>query len=198
LVERRKLTVPVTSNGRSSGGWLLDDELTLDWLREVQPYCTECDAADRQRLESPPDREETVLTSSGASSGDIAAMHEAAHRVRSWKDADPSVRSCRPPLLLFVLSGCLWAALVTDLRATTFRDVWRWKLRDITWALHEYWNKHGHLPEDIQDKQGRPLLSWRVRLLPYLRDSEGLEGLYEQFHLDEACADAPRVQLSTL
>ncbi|MBN1589675.1 MAG: DUF1559 domain-containing protein [Pirellulales bacterium] len=33
----------------------------------------------------------------------------------------------------------------------------------------------------IFDKDGKPLLSWRVQLLPYLDES----GLYEQFHLDE-------------
>jgi len=34
---------------------------------------------------------------------------------------------------------------------------------------------------DITDDDGRPLLSWRVRLLPYLEEA----ALYDQFHLDE-------------
>ena len=33
----------------------------------------------------------------------------------------------------------------------------------------------------IFDKDGKPLLSWRVRMLPYLEGA----ALYEQFHLDE-------------
>src|SRR5262249_52947907 len=33
----------------------------------------------------------------------------------------------------------------------------------------------------IVDKDGKPLLSWRVAILPYLDEKE----LYEQFHLDE-------------
>ena len=33
----------------------------------------------------------------------------------------------------------------------------------------------------ICDKQGKPLLSWRVALLPYIEET----GLYQQFHLDE-------------
>ena len=36
-------------------------------------------------------------------------------------------------------------------------------------------------PRAIQDKQGKPLLSWRVAILPYLEEME----LYRQFHLDE-------------
>jgi hypothetical protein len=55
--ELRTLTVPVASAGGSDGGWLPDDELTREWLRQVQLYRTECDADDRERLESAPDRE---------------------------------------------------------------------------------------------------------------------------------------------
>jgi hypothetical protein len=36
-------------------------------------------------------------------------------------------------------------------------------------------------PKSIVDKNGRPLLSWRVAILPYL----GEAALYEEFHLDE-------------
>jgi hypothetical protein len=36
-------------------------------------------------------------------------------------------------------------------------------------------------PYDIRDKEGKPLLSWRVRALPYMDEME----LYEKFHLDE-------------
>src|SRR5579872_2102693 len=37
------------------------------------------------------------------------------------------------------------------------------------------------LPAASRDKDGHPLLSWRVLLLPYLEEGE----LYKQFHLDE-------------
>ena len=36
-------------------------------------------------------------------------------------------------------------------------------------------------PAYLADKRGKPLLSWRVALLPYL----GQQDLYERFHLDE-------------
>ena len=41
-------------------------------------------------------------------------------------------------------------------------------------------NKH-FPPAAICDKDGRPLLSWRVAILPYIDQ----EDLYKQFHLDE-------------
>jgi hypothetical protein len=36
-------------------------------------------------------------------------------------------------------------------------------------------------PAAICDKDGKPLLSWRVKILPFLGDAD----LYQQFHLDE-------------
>jgi hypothetical protein len=40
----------------------------------------------------------------------------------------------------------------------------------------------GLLPRDITDKDGKPLLSWRVVVLPFLEQDE----LYNKFKLDEA------------
>jgi serine/threonine protein kinase len=49
-------------------------------------------------------------------------------------------------------------------------------------ALRDYDKKHGRLPPPaIYSKDGRPLLSWRVLLLPHL----GEEKLFKQFRLDE-------------
>jgi hypothetical protein len=44
-----------------------------------------------------------------------------------------------------------------------------------------YYDEHKKFPTDITDAEGKPLLSWRVALLPKL----GLEDLYKQFKLDE-------------
>ncbi len=49
-------------------------------------------------------------------------------------------------------------------------------------ALHEYHEAHGHFPAPaLVRRDGTPLLSWRVALLPHL----GQRSLYERFHLDE-------------
>ncbi len=56
-------------------------------------------------------------------------------------------------------------------------------LRDILIALHSYHDATGRLPAHaLYSKDGKPLLSWRVALLPYL---EGGGKLYEEFKLDE-------------
>ncbi len=56
------------------------------------------------------------------------------------------------------------------------------KLKQISLAMNNYDSRTGHLPPPaIYDKDGKPLLSWRVALLRDL--DEG--ALYREFHLDE-------------
>ena len=55
-------------------------------------------------------------------------------------------------------------------------------LRQIGLALQGYHNAFGCFPPAaVTDKQGKPLLSWRVAILPYLGSKER----YSRFHLDE-------------
>ena len=58
------------------------------------------------------------------------------------------------------------------------------KLQQIALAFHNYHEDHGHLPGFASvDTNGKPLLSWRVHLLPYMgRDAKAL---HAEFHLDE-------------
>jgi prepilin-type processing-associated H-X9-DG protein len=55
-------------------------------------------------------------------------------------------------------------------------------LKQIGLAFHNYHDAYGCLPPAaITDKNGRPLLSWRVAIIPFLEASP----LYSKFHLDE-------------
>jgi len=54
-------------------------------------------------------------------------------------------------------------------------------LKQIMLAMHNYHDAYGHFPTDILDKNGKPLLSWRVAILPYIE----YDALYKQFKLDE-------------
>jgi hypothetical protein len=55
-------------------------------------------------------------------------------------------------------------------------------LKQIALAMYNYHDVAKHFPEPaIRDAEGKPLLSWRVAILPYL----GEEQLYKQFHLNE-------------
>ena len=55
-------------------------------------------------------------------------------------------------------------------------------LKQIALAMHNYHDVNGRLPPAAtSDKDGKPLLSWRVLILPYVEQAP----LYRQFHLDE-------------
>jgi prepilin-type processing-associated H-X9-DG protein len=65
-------------------------------------------------------------------------------------------------------------------------------LKQIALAMHNFHDVYGMFPPAaITDKQGRPLLSWRVAILPQL-GAEG-EALFREFHLDEPW-DSPHNQ----
>jgi len=56
------------------------------------------------------------------------------------------------------------------------------RLKMLAIAVHNYHEANRSLPPAaIRDKNGKPLLSWRVALLPYLEQDH----LYKEFHLDE-------------
>jgi len=54
-------------------------------------------------------------------------------------------------------------------------------LKQIGLACHNYNDVYGELPSNTYTEAGKPLLSWRVQLLPFL----GYDYLYRQFKLDE-------------
>jgi hypothetical protein len=64
------------------------------------------------------------------------------------------------------------------------------RVKCITLALHAYHDVHGQLPPAVvRDKDGRPLYSWRVAILPYIEEYP----LYQKFKLDEPW-DSPHNQ----
>lgn len=54
-------------------------------------------------------------------------------------------------------------------------------LKQLALAVHIYHDTHKAFPPAHTAKDGKPLLSWRVHLLPYLEEQD----LYDQFKLDE-------------
>ena len=65
----------------------------------------------------------------------------------------------------------------------------------ISGALQNYYDANKRFPAAaIYSKDGQPLLSWRVAILPYL----GLDNLYKQFHLDEPWDSPHNIKLSNV
>jgi hypothetical protein len=82
---------------------------------------------------------------------------------------------------LFAAALGLALPAVQKVREAATRVQTQNNLKQIALAIHNYEAAYGHLPHDIVDKNGNPLLSWRVQILPFLEQ----ENLYRQFKLDE-------------
>ncbi len=54
-------------------------------------------------------------------------------------------------------------------------------LKQIGLAFHEFHDTHNAMPTNILSKDGKPLLSWRIHILPFIGQPE----LYKEFKLDE-------------
>jgi hypothetical protein len=79
--------------------------------------------------------------------------------------------------LLNVLVPAVQAARISAGRSQSMNH-----LKQIGLAMHNYHDTHGRLPpQAIRGKDGKPLLSWRVAILPFL----SADPLYKEFRLDE-------------
>ena len=55
-------------------------------------------------------------------------------------------------------------------------------LKQLALAMYNYESTYNHFPAAaVYDKNGKPLLSWRILVLPYIEQ----DALYKEFHLDE-------------
>lgn len=65
-------------------------------------------------------------------------------------------------------------------------------VKQIGFAILSYEKANGHFPPAfVADKNGKPMHSWRVLILPYL----GHEDLYKQYRMDEPWNSAHNIQL---
>lgn len=81
-----------------------------------------------------------------------------------------------------VLVGVIGVLTPTNAAGANARTQWLNNMKVVALGIHGYAEVNKRLARDVCDKQGMPLLSWRVTLLPFVDHA----GLYEKFHLDEA------------
>ena len=89
-----------------------------------------------------------------------------------------------------VVSFLLPAAQSARLSAIRHQSITN--LSQISTALHNYHDAHHAYPAAYStDEHGKPLLSWRVHILPYMNQ----KALHDQFHLDEPWSSKHNRQL---
>jgi hypothetical protein len=67
-------------------------------------------------------------------------------------------------------------------------------LKQIMLAIHNYHDVYGHFPADIVDKNGKPLLSWRVAILPFIEQ----DNVFKQMKMDEPWDSETNQKMSQL
>jgi hypothetical protein len=78
--------------------------------------------------------------------------------------------------------GLLWQAIEAP-REATVRKESMVNIKQLLIAIRDYADARRRLPPNaIYDSDGKPLLSWRVAILPFLKE----KALYDEFHLDES------------
>ena len=97
--------------------------------------------------------------------------------LRSMQSAPLGTLATAAPLVAGLLVPASQASRGAATRAQATNN-----LKQIGLAMHNYHDVHASFPPAAShDDDDKPLLSWRVHILPYLEQSE----LYKEFHLDE-------------
>lgn len=100
-------------------------------------------------------------------------------------DACRGMRPATAGLGITIGVACLLLAIsppVQKVREPSFQIQAQNHMRQVLIGLHTYHDIHKRFPPPASsDKDGRPLLSWRVAILPHLEQ----EALYREFKLDE-------------
>ncbi len=103
----------------------------------------------------------------------LAAVSAGISAADDKKEPLPSHEAAEPAKLGIDIGG---------FRASATLQISTNNLKIMTLALHNYAGSYDNaLPADVLDKDGKPLLSWRVRLLPFIEQ----QALYDQFKLNE-------------
>jgi hypothetical protein len=79
------------------------------------------------------------------------------------------------------LAAALLVPAVGKVRGAAARMQSQNNLKQIGLAIHGYHDANNHFPQDVTDKAGKPILSWRVAILPYIEQGP----LYNAFKMDE-------------
>jgi hypothetical protein len=86
------------------------------------------------------------------------------------------------PVITMAALGAGFVSAVPATRAAAARTESLNNVRQLILACHNYHDANKGMPAAYStDDAGKPLLSWRVHILPYIEE----EGLYREFHLDE-------------
>jgi prepilin-type processing-associated H-X9-DG protein len=148
-------------------------------------------ARDRDDRDRPRDRDRDYGDSRRSGGRGYDDYDDRPRRRRSRDDYDDRPRKSGSSTLIIVLcvvgavvvgGGALMFFAVQKVRDAASRAKLQNNLKQFAVGMYNYESANGHFPAPaICDVQGKPLLSWRVAILPYIEEAQ----LFQQFKLDE-------------
>ncbi len=94
------------------------------------------------------------------------------------RESFPSVNpTTAVPFAIALLLPAVQASRSAAMRAQSTNN-----LKQIGLSFHNFVSSNDKLPSDVVDKDGKPLLSWRVKILPFMEQNR----VFNEFHMDEA------------
>ena len=151
---------------------------TLEALRTIGLNLVEAKVSAWRQATAPPVPQEQIVVMSDLFEVLKKGLHdariavEANHLVAAATDVEIG-----PPLVASVVMPAIEASREAAMRKQTMNS-----LREIALAMYQYNDVNKHFPPAaIRDKDGKPVLSWRVAILPFIEQ----KSLYDELHLDE-------------
>jgi prepilin-type processing-associated H-X9-DG protein len=93
------------------------------------------------------------------------------------REAFPTINPATAvPVAIAMLLPAVSASRLAARRAQSVNN-----LKQIGLAFHNFHSTNNHFPGDVRAKDGKPLLSWRVQILPFVEQ----QALFNEFKLDE-------------
>lgn len=110
-----------------------------------------------------------------AAAGVIAKLFDAIKTEVKDNELHVSYEANTPMLMALLLPA------IQKVRVAANRTLSGNNMRQIMIAMHNFHNDYNRLPDAVSMKDGKPMHSWRVQILPYLE----LDNLYKQIKMDE-------------
>ncbi|MGD9127435.1 MAG: DUF1559 domain-containing protein [Planctomycetia bacterium] len=98
-------------------------------------------------------------------------------------------------IVFIILAFVLGSTFVSRTHSQAQLAMCRNQQRNLALSLHNYESAHGRFPPAcVKGKEGQPLYSWRVLMLPYIERSD----LYDAFNREEAWDSAANERFSNM
>jgi len=119
-------------------------------------------------------------------------LNQAEGKLKPKQDGDDVYVILDDPIASVGAVSALLLPAVQTARSAARRSSSQNNMKQIALAIHNYHDTFRAMPADIVDKDDKPILSWRVAILPFIEH----DNLYNQFNMNEPWDSEHNIKLS--